>query len=339
MAVANSGWANRIRPPCGAITLASIAGPRSVGRPERRLEQPGRGLGAHGRDQQGLPHRLGQRAQPVGEQRLEVAGDRQGAAVLELPAVLPQRAPDLERVERVAAGGLVQLPQRRPGERRAEAAAEQLVQRAQAERAETEPVHVPGERPFQLERRPSAPVAPSRHQQADRLVPEPLRREPDQVRRRRVEPLDVVERERHGVLPREHPQRGQEREGDRPAFRRALGLVGEQHGDLERRALRRRQPREHAVEHPAEKIGEPGERELLVRLGRPRRDHRVRPRRRLLDRVQPQRRLADPGLALEHERRGGPRPAREEPADRGEFLLAAEDVRRRRGRGRHPGGS
>ena len=204
---------------------------------KRRLEQLGRRVRAHRRDEQRVSDTFGQHAKALGEKLAEILGDRKCAVELDAPAAVLERSGDVEGEERIPAGHLVKPPQRRPRERHAQARAEQLVQRTQAQRADADPGDSVRQRALQLERRTPAAVAASRHQHTDGLHAKAPHSEPDQVRRRRIEPLHVVDREHDRAPSRKRPERVEERERDRPSIRRRLRLVGKQQGDLERRPL------------------------------------------------------------------------------------------------------
>ena len=75
-------------------------------------------------------------------------------------------------------------------------------------------------------------------------------------------------------------------------------------------------------------------REAALGLGRPRREDAQSARARMLDAGEPERRLADPGLALEHERRRPCRRSADEGAEGGELLLSADDLDGHRARRR-----
>ena len=136
-----------------------------------------------------------------------------------------------------------------------------------------------------------------------RLVAEASKRDLEHGGRRRVEPLDIVERDKHGTRARSGPEGVEQREPDRAGIRSALARLGEEQRDLQRAAPQRSQrvpPRRGSG-----------------RAGRidPRRRARPRPRRSGAGEhdasspspgypLLPQNRLADPWLAGEDKRAG-----------------------------------
>ena len=78
-----------------------------------------------------------------------------------------------------------------------------MVERADAERAEEDLVEPLLERVPQIERISRAAALCS--EDSDARVAEPLRREGEESPRRRVEPLDVVDRHEHGNVTRQCP--------------------------------------------------------------------------------------------------------------------------------------
>ena len=107
--------------------------------------------------------------------------------------------------------GLPESDQRRPRERRVEAGAQQLVGRAEAQAADVD-------RSQSLlahgAAKPGRHVAADRQQGGDRLTFQAGERVPKRRERRRVQPLDVVDREADGTVAGEQPQRTEEGGGD-----------------------------------------------------------------------------------------------------------------------------
>jgi hypothetical protein len=95
--------------------------------------------------------------------------------------------------------------------------------------------------------------------------------------------------------------------------------AGAQQRHLQRPSLRCRQ---HVQLDTVAQVGERGEGERRLRLGRPAREHAAVAGS--LERIAQQRRLADPRLAL-HEHRRGPSRAREEVRRHGSFGVPADD--------------
>ena len=99
-----------------------------------------------------------------------------------------------------------------------------------------------------------------------------------------------------------------------------------QQRDLERLALHLRNRPVELLRHACQQVGEPGERELRLGLGRPRCQHRRAPGARARDRLVPDRGLADPGLADDREDGVAIGAPIEERLDRRELGLAPDDA-------------
>ena len=95
----------------------------------------------------------------------------------------------------------------RPRQLQPEPLPQQMVKRAQAQRAEPEPLQpLVWERALELERRGDLGQLAQSRKQADPLVAQSPQRDLQHRGRGRVEPLDIVERDDHGALLREHAQ-------------------------------------------------------------------------------------------------------------------------------------
>ena len=190
-------------------------------------------------------------------------GNREVVAGRERSASALQRGCKLEREERVAARGLPESDQRRPRKRRVEAGAQQLVGRAEAQ-------------PGDFDRSPSVlgygaakplrHVAADRQQGGDRLTVQAGERVTKRRKRRRVQPLDVVDREADRTVAGEPTQRFEEGGGHGAVIDVDLRLA-EQQRDFESLPLDRRQRGDH-VARAAEEVGQPRERELGLGLRR-----------------------------------------------------------------------
>ena len=142
--------------------------------------------------------------------------------------------------------------------------------------------------------------------------------------RRGINPLDVVNRDDKRLLRGENRSRCEQRFRS-SADRRPRRLVLQKQRDLEGSPTRRSETRKHLLEHPLEEIGEASVGQAMISLRRTRRQDEVAERLGLLDSCGPQGRLADPGVSLEHERRGsGPR-LHEESFERSELFFPADD--------------
>ena len=175
---------------------------------------------------------------------------------------------------------------------------------------------------------PSSGRRPQRRQEPDRLLAQAAQRDLDQ-RRRRQDRATARRRARPGPgLAR--PARAARRA--RPARSRA-DPAAVSPGSASRSATssaRRRGGSERGrdlLEHGAEQLGEPGERERGLRLDAAAGSTRPNALLGLLDARLPEDRLADPGLAGEDERARALLDLGEERLDRGELLLAPDDRR------------
>src|SRR5581483_303980 len=147
--------------------------------------------------------------------------------------LLPRETGDLERVERVSTAGAVEPPDLRTGEADAERRAEHDVELAGRERSDADAREPRAERAIEPERRrPRLPGA-ARREHGGGNARQPPDDERERALARRVEPLDVVDREQQTAALRGELDEAQRRAGDgdraRPApFQRRV----------ERRALR-----------------------------------------------------------------------------------------------------
>src|SRR5213078_2678513 len=103
-------------------------------------------------------------------------------------------------------------------------------------------------------------------------------------------------------------------------------FVHDQQGTFQRPTPRRQQPGEHVTQHVLEQIAQPHVSETTLRLDRPRREHAVAERTRVLDTGEPEGRLADPWLTLQHECRRPTGGTVEEAGDRAELHIAPNDL-------------
>ena len=238
--------------------------------------------------------------------------------------VAPERARDLEREERVAAGSVREPDEQRPRQGRPEPAADQVVQRRHRERSDDDPLTtVVRQRTREPERQVGVSFDPPRHEQRE-PGRQPPRREREGLLRRRVEPLDVVDRQQHGAPRRERVQDGDQRGRGRSRVRRLVRL-SEQERRFERAPLQRRQLALRLLERGADEVGDRRVRELRLALRRARLQHAETARIGSPHRLEPERRLADPRLAVEDERGRTFGRAVEEAPGCGELLLAADD--------------
>ncbi len=256
-------------------------------------------------DDEQLADALRQRLQALMHELLEARGHGQGL-VGRLPgAATLQGTCDLQRVEGIAARALVQAPQHRPGRRHPELLGEQPVQLVEIQRPQREALHhVRLRHAGQPERQLGLLGAAPRDEQADGLVAEAAGRVLEHRRRRRVEPLRVIDGDGHRRLRGERAQHAEERTGQRARVgRRAVGLLQQQR-NLQCAPSRAGQRGQRLVQHTLQQVRQSGERQRHLGGGRGAAQHPaaggVRERHALV----PERGLADARLALEDECRG-----------------------------------
>ncbi len=243
-----------------------------------------------------------------------------------LDLALLQHAPELERVERISSYGLVDAAQQRARERDADPRAQETVEGPDRERANRETADAL--RRYAIETEWSARL--SGHalgkQERDRLHVNAPERELEQQRRRRVEPLDVIDRDEHRSRARQLAECAEESNSHRPRLGRCAPNLVEKKRSGERPPLRRREGTDDLGGIALEQIARrrKGERGLgLRRAARERQPFALRQ----LDPASPQRRLPDPRLPFEDK---NPRCAfAEEPVDDAHLLLTADDLKRR----------
>ena len=117
------------------------------------------------------------------------------------------------------------------------------------------------ERALELERLRELRGLSQGREETDRLVVQASKRDLDRTRRRRVEPLDVVEGDKDRLLLGQGTQDVQHRKPDCMRIGRRLAGLHEQQRHLQRPPPRRRERGPDLVEHVAEQLREPGERE------------------------------------------------------------------------------
>jgi hypothetical protein len=98
-------------------------------------------------------------------------------------------------------------------------------------------------------------------------------------------------------VPGEGAHRVEETRGDRALVRGAIRGLSNEQRRIERRALGRRQGRQHVRDRELEEVGEAGEGELRLGLGRARLENREAAIAGGVDPGAPDRRRPDPGLA------------------------------------------
>ena len=277
-----------------------------VGRDARVGELRGRQPRVRGRQRE---HLAGGRVEAVKagcNELLQLLRHTQRLRRVALGAFGSESAPQLERVERVSARGLVQPEQGRPRHPPRQQRVKDLMRRADAERPDRQPLDpIGGECVLDVRAVLSRPARPD---QRDADVVRPAESEAERGRRGRIEPLEVVDGEHEAFLC-ERLDRAADRDTERALVDRPpVGVLDEQR-HFESAAPRRGQRRQHLVEDPVEKIAEARVGHRPLRLGGARNEYPQAAFACLIDRGPPQRRLADPGLALQRERHRAALPA------------------------------
>ena len=217
----------------------------------------------------------------------------------------------------------MQPQQQRARKAGVEPVAQQLAHRSDGERADLDLLQPSGaDGALELGRRRSL-VAATREQEEDRLLVQAARGEQQQPEGRRIEPLEVVDRDDDGALRGELPQRGQERDRERTQVGLLLALLQEKR-DRERVPLRRRQRRQHHVVHSLQQVAERAEQQLHLGLRTRRAQDAIPARRRVGQRLLPEDRLADPGLARDHDRARADRQALERVPQLAELVVPTD---------------
>ena len=210
-------------------------------------------------------------------------------------------------------------------ERPVEPVAQKPVQRADAERPRRQAPQLLGGHGA-LELGPLLLVAsPAREQQQHRRRLEPPQCEAERAGRSVVEPLDVVDRDQHRTVCGQQPQDVEDGEPERACVDRALVGAVEEERRPERAPPRRRQRRLRLDQCVLQQIAEAGVGERALGLDGPCGEHPPSASRRVLERREQQRRLADPSLALDHQRSRPARVGVHELEQEPEFLLSADD--------------
>ena len=142
---------------------------------------------------------------------------------------------------------------------------------------------------------------PRAEHDGDPLGREAASREPEDLCRRAIEPLGVIDHAEEAALSRRLGEESENREGDEEPVRSRPQTQSE--GDVERVALRARQTLTKSQDRRAELLNR-GKRELHLALdpGRSDDSHGRGPRHRVVE----ERRLADPRLAMDDERAAVP---------------------------------
>jgi len=183
-------------------------------------------------------HVLGQRGNAPLKELVESACHRKLAPLTDAP-MLFERPGDFEREERVSSRRLKHTLQKRASEGHAQRLAQQSMQSAKAQRAKTKLRQLPAlERSIQPERHPSCLTTSQREQKTDAFLAQPPNRELEHRRRRRVQPLHIVDRDDERPGNGQAAQRRQEAGGDSTLINAPIARIRKQDRHLERTPLR-----------------------------------------------------------------------------------------------------
>ncbi len=202
--------------------------------------------------------------------------------------------------------------------------AEQAVQRTEAQRSESQAPQALFDRALEREWLIVAHEATG-EQKRDGFVPQPPGGVLDHGQRRRVEPLEIVDRDKERLMARQRAEPAEEGRRDPARVRRRGAGLAEQESDLERPRLRRRKLWHEIARRLAEQIAKACERQIRFALRRPRLEHTEAVAPGKLDAVSPDRALADSRLTLEQKRPGQVIGRLEECRDERELLVASDD--------------
>ena len=305
---------------------------RCVDRPglSRRAHARKRRIGEGGDDAQQPAYRLRQALEPLTNEPEERVRNRKLAFGVGPFCTLGQRATQLERVEGVTSGGLVDALEDGVRKGRPESILEELVQSRRSQRPDAPPLQPVVQPP--LERRDdrrAACAGPMRREHRHGSVAEAPDPECKRFRRWLVRPLHVVEGDDDRPALGQRPQYAQSRSCDRALVRPIVVRACEQEGDGKRPSLRIGQVFSDLVHDAPQQVTERRERELRLVVRGSGDEHAKSPCARILDAMPPEDRLPDPSLALEHKRaRLTAADSVEEGLDRAQLGLAAERERR-----------
>jgi hypothetical protein len=152
--------------------------------------------------------------------------------------------------------------------------------------------------------------------------------EAEDVDRRRVEPLGIVDRHQRRCLGHRRAENRERAARDGDAIRKAFSRRSQQ-GELERSPLRLGKGVEYGIRHALEQVAETEKRERALGLRRSTAEDSIGATLRGVEDRAPDGRLADSRLALEDERGGRPvRDAVEEPVCFRDLPLPSDELHR-----------
>ena len=260
-----------------------------------RLDEAHRRVGERGNDSRQLEPGSPEAIDALVNELVQIRGNRQLLARTHPAASSLKRARELEGEERISARRFPDAQQRRSGKNNANASSQQLVKRADAERAELGIV------------RSRASGTPRRSQSGASSRAVRITATASVSRRGRANPSIASD----GASSHWTSSIASSSRLPTASFRKVLrkanattpssagGPFGfrERERSFERPPLRPRQLRQHFGSDASDQIGQPDKRKRRFRFGRPAGEHQVSARLRRLDGREPQRGLPDPGLA------------------------------------------
>ena len=284
-------------------------------------ELDGRSAG-HGRGERDLANLVRQTFDALTEQHAETVGHS------EARSAFPSRsmAGQLQREERVATGSLIDQSQVGPAQFNSQTLAKQALQGTRTERIWREPRDpLPRKRPLEIERHSRLRLLSQRHQDTDRLLTQPTHRHLKHRDRRRVQPLNIIERHQHRPRLTQHPENVNQRQPDRVRVGRLAVRFCQQERHLQCPSTGSSERRRHTIQHAGEQLGQARKGEHRLRLHTAPREHPAGPQLRILARDLPQNRLPDPRLAGDDESRRSRSQLCEKPPNRRKLRLAPND--------------
>ena len=229
---------------------------------------------------------------------------------------------ELEREHRIAARGLVHTRHRRSRDAQAETRPNQMVEGADTQRADADLRDVLLEGMAEIEG--VTRVAALRDQDPDRSVAKPSRREGEDPLRRRVEPLDVVDRYQHRRATCEDAQIRQEGARQSRGIRCLVRRRFESDHDGERPPLRLGELVRDLGESSLDQVADAAERERHLRLGTPRHQKPDARCPRDVDCAAPKSRLPDSGLTADDDSSGPDAQIEDEPLEACQLVLSPD---------------
>jgi hypothetical protein len=172
---------------------------------------------------------------------------------------------------------------------------------AEAKRSDSQPSQPLAERAVECKRRRAILLRANREQHLHPVGSDPPSSEREHERRRWVDPLHVVNGEKHWTLSGQPPERREESRRHRAAVERRPFRIGTKQRYFERAALRPRQLVHNLIECGFEQIAERGKRKLRLRGRGRRREDAEAAGRGPLDAAAPECRLPDSRLALQQQ--------------------------------------